>query len=109
MPIHSPEELKRMLQSTCRRSLSDGDIEVLEDTAIFQRGLLAGLYLKPMQKCAFDEMNNFYRMAGVHMRGMGDRAGGVVYADYYPTGVHPPCVPKDGWSCWVAAKTPWRP
>jgi transposase len=43
------------------------------------------------------------------LRAMGDRAGGVVYADYYPTGAHPPCVPKDGWSCWVAAKTPWRP
>jgi hypothetical protein len=109
MAITSEQQLARLLAEM--DSLTNDDrIEIMRG-AYFVKGTLRGLYIAPMQRCPPAEVIGFFTSAGAFLFGVGGlQGGGRVYPDHYPTGHdNPPCVPRDGFSCWVPDSNPWKP
>jgi hypothetical protein len=115
MAITSERQLAQLLANM--ESLSNDDrIEIMKG-AWFVKGRLRGLYIAPMMsKGNANEIKTFFTGAGALLftapggQGVGLPGGGRVYADYYPTGHdNPPCVPRDGFSCWVPDSSDWEP
>jgi hypothetical protein len=110
MAIESERQLADLVFQL--RSLSDEDRFVIMSTANYSpEGRLRGLYIRSiLQRCPRDEALQFFTMAGVFVVGFGGaQLGDRVYPDHYPTGGRPPCVPRDGYSCWVPASDTWQP
>ena len=110
MAIESEQQLIRLLRTV--RSLDADDINVMLSTANYlPDGRLRGLYIGSMvRKCSREEIIEFFRAADAYLVGIGGAVrGDRVYPDHYPTGGRPPCVPRNGFSCWVPASDDWEP
>jgi hypothetical protein len=107
MPIRSELELEQLLRE--HFSLSPDDIAAMTETAIFDGGMLRGLYIRPLRRATADQMGAFFTAAGARMGQFGDVRGDRVYRDQIPGSGQPPCKPKDNWTCWVPHNDPWTP
>jgi hypothetical protein len=110
MPISSELQLENLLRRNVP-ALSEEGLHAMLDTAEFRDdGWLVALYIRPLRAAPSGQIDRFFRDAGAFMGEYGDRSGGNVVPDHYPTSHgNPPCVPRDNWSCWVPANNPWRP
>lgn len=110
MPVpRTPNDLRYMLRESLPSISADG-IQETVSTAIFLGSRLAGLNMTYPRLAPVAQLEQFLRLANVQMGNLGDPNGGRVYENFYPT-THgkPPCVPRDNWSCWVAANDTWEP
>jgi len=108
MPIpQTALQLETMLRQSLPSISTDGIRETVK-TAIFINVRLAGLDLTYLRLAPRQQQDRFFRLANARMGQLGDPNGGRVYENYY-TGGNPPCVPRNTWTCWIAANDRWEP